>query len=114
MAYNQTLSAFGGKSPYSWALESVKLPVGLVLNSSGVISGAPTGIDTATFTTSVTDGDGATDSKTFTITVNEPPPLSISTATLSTGLISSSYEQTIVAAGGSGKYLWSMASRTLI
>jgi Putative Ig domain len=42
-AYSQTLTASGGTTPYTWAVTSGALPVGLSLNAStGVISGTPT------------------------------------------------------------------------
>ncbi|MGB9420278.1 MAG: hypothetical protein WBR14_05160 [Candidatus Acidiferrum sp.] len=42
-AYSVTLTATGGKSPYSWSLTSGgALPPGLSISSAGVISGTPT------------------------------------------------------------------------
>ncbi|MEI8344481.1 MAG: putative Ig domain-containing protein [Candidatus Omnitrophota bacterium] len=37
--YYQTLTASGGVTPYTWAIASGGLPIGLSLSSSGVISG---------------------------------------------------------------------------
>ncbi len=43
-SYSQALAATGGTTPYTWALASGTLPVGLALNSStGLITGIPTG-----------------------------------------------------------------------
>ncbi len=69
--YSQTLSATGGKEPYSWSLVAGTLPKGLSLNfSTGAIAGevAPSGT-TQTFTVKVTDSLGATTTKSFTLTV---------------------------------------------
>ncbi len=42
-AYTTTLSAMGGKTPYTWGLASGALPAGLALNTAtGVLSGTPT------------------------------------------------------------------------
>ncbi len=40
-AYSATLTAAGGKAPYSWSVSSGTLPTGLSMSSSGVISGTP-------------------------------------------------------------------------
>ncbi len=43
VAYNATLVATGGTTPYTWSLTSGTLPTGLLLNTTtGVISGTPT------------------------------------------------------------------------
>ncbi len=64
-----TLSATGGKSPYTWAVGS--LPAGLSLNSgTGVISGTPTTEGTYSFTVTATDNGSRTASKTLSITIN--------------------------------------------
>jgi len=54
-AYNATLSATGGTTPYTWSLPSGSLPAGLSLSSSGVISGTPIATGTSSFTVQVTD-----------------------------------------------------------
>ena len=48
-AYNATLTATGGTTPYTWSLTSGTLPGGLLLNAStGAISGTPTAAVSAT------------------------------------------------------------------
>ncbi len=42
VAYNATITASGGTSPYTFAVASGALPPGLALSSGGVISGTPT------------------------------------------------------------------------
>lgn len=54
-AYETTLSASGGGSPYTWTLASGSLPAGLQLSPGGVISGTPTTVGTANFTVQVVE-----------------------------------------------------------
>ena len=54
-AYNSTLSASGGSTPYTWTLFSGALPTGLTLNTAGTISGTPTTAGTFRFTVQVSD-----------------------------------------------------------
>ena len=50
-AYSATLQESGGVAPYTWSVTSGSLPLGLSLNSqTGVISGSPLFLGTATFT----------------------------------------------------------------
>ena len=59
-AYSQTLTATGGKPPYSWSVTTGALPDGLSLNSnSGLISGTPTATGSFTFNARVTDSASA-------------------------------------------------------
>ena len=69
--YSTTLAATGGVTPYVWSIVSGSLPPGVALASnSGVISGTPSVTGPFTFTAQVTDANGMTDSKAFTITIN--------------------------------------------
>lgn len=71
--YDQSLSATGGKTPYTWSLSAGVLPGGLTLNSAtGLISGAPAASGTFTFTAQVSDGNSNIDLKTFSISVYDP------------------------------------------
>ena len=54
--YSATLSATGGKTPYTWSITSGSLPTGLSLSASlGQITGTPTGSGTSSFTVQVQD-----------------------------------------------------------
>jgi hypothetical protein len=69
MAYNKTITAGGGTSPYSFAKTSGSLPPGLTLSPTGVVSGTPTAMGTYTFTVQATDAYGCTGTKAYSITV---------------------------------------------
>jgi large repetitive protein len=106
-AYSQTLAATGGTAPYLWALASGSLPPGLTLSTAGVMSGTPATSGSFTFSVLVADNAGGTATRQYTIAVS---PLSITTATLPSGSVGSAYSQTIAATGGTGAYVWTVAS----
>ncbi len=72
-AYNQTLKATGGTTPYTWSVVSGTLPQSLSLNSStGAITGTPTTSGTSNFTIQVADSSSPqqTATQALSITVN--------------------------------------------
>ncbi|MEO4001766.1 putative Ig domain-containing protein [Mesorhizobium sp. CAU 1732] len=72
-AYNQTLAASGGASPYSYALTAGTLPAGLTLTADGTLSGTPTAAGGASFTVTATDANGATGSAVYTLDIRAAP-----------------------------------------
>jgi len=112
VAYNQTLAATGGTTPYTWSIQSGSLPAGLSLNaSSGAITGTPTTSGTSSFTAKVTDNAAATASKALSIAINAA--ISITTSSLPADTISVAYNQTLAATGGTGAKTWSLQSGSL-
>jgi len=112
-AYSETLSASGGVQPYSWAVAPGGTPpIGITVNTDGTITGTPTSAGLFTFSVEVTDGAGATASRTFTLnilqnlTITTPSPLPSGTA-------GSSYAQPLAAAGGQPPYSWSPISGSM-
>ena len=71
-SYNQILQVSGGQPAYKWTLVGSKLPAGLKLASTGIISGQPTKVTTGPveFTVKVTDSKKGTAQQTFTLQVN--------------------------------------------
>ncbi|MEX2375115.1 MAG: putative Ig domain-containing protein [Dehalococcoidia bacterium] len=68
--YNESLSAAGGDGNYVWSVTSGALPSGLSLSASGgTISGTPTVPGDFSFRVAVTDGGGATDSRSLALKV---------------------------------------------
>jgi uncharacterized repeat protein (TIGR03803 family) len=73
VAYNQTLTASGGQTPYNWTNSSGALAPGLHLSTNGVISGTPTVAGTSNFTAKVTDALSATATQALVLTITLPP-----------------------------------------
>ncbi len=72
-AYNQTLAASGGASPYSYAVTAGALPAGLTLAADGTLSGSPTAAGAASFTVTATDANGAAGSAAYTLDIRTAP-----------------------------------------
>ena len=90
-SYSSTLTASGTK-PITWAITSRTLPDGLTLNSdTGEISGTPTKIGSYTFGVTATNDYGS-DSKNFTMNVNELPTI---TTTSFTGYVGYAFSETL-------------------
>lgn len=71
MAYSDTVSAFGGVSPYAYAVTTGTLPAGLALDpATGIISGAPTTPGTSAFTITATDAHSVTVNRAFSIVIS--------------------------------------------
>jgi len=114
-AYNQTVAATGGLTPYTFAVTGT-LPAGLSIDTSGHITGTPTGPNGATsFTVTVTDSSNPpqTASKGLSITINLPAAPAISPTTLPNGNVGSPYSQTLTVSGGLGPFVWAVSSGTL-
>lgn len=113
LQFNYQLAAVGGKPPYTWAIVSGALPVGLSLNqTSGVVSGAPAAAGSFSVTVEVRDLESHTMRKALSLTV-APPSLSIETATLLEALKGSAFSYQPGAAGGKAPYTWAVTSGAL-
>ncbi|MFO1313015.1 MAG: IPTL-CTERM sorting domain-containing protein [Burkholderiales bacterium] len=109
VAYNQTFAAAGGVTPYgNWQVIAGSLPPGLSLNpSTGALTGTPTTSAGSpfNFTVQVTDAQPVNASKVFSLTIDAPAPLSITTASpLPGGVVGTAYSQTFAATGGLPPY----------
>jgi YVTN family beta-propeller protein len=67
--YSYALTGTEGTSPYTFAKISGSLPTGATLSSAGLISGTLTEEDTFTFSVTMTDAAGVTQTKTYNIGV---------------------------------------------
>ncbi|HEY5996935.1 MAG TPA: cytochrome D1 domain-containing protein [Candidatus Deferrimicrobiaceae bacterium] len=109
VAYSQALTAKGGSGPgYTWSIPVGTLPPGLTLDgTTGVISGTPTTAGKYDFTAQVTDSAAGIATKDLSITVKTK--LAVSTTGLPGGMVSLPYTATLVAAGGTPPYTWSIS-----
>jgi hypothetical protein len=71
-AYSTTLSASGGKAPYSWSITSGTSPSGIWLSHIGVLSGATMLMGQFPLGLQVRDATGLTLSRTLVLTVKPP------------------------------------------
>jgi len=99
--FSQSLSSSGGLAPYTYALQSGTLPVGVSLTSGGVLSGTPTQRGAYSFSVRSTDATAPTAQfvdKGYTGTV-ENPTLAIAPAT-GTAIQGAPFSQTLAITGG--------------
>jgi len=108
------ITVAGGYGTYTWGTVT-GLPAGMTESASGAtltIGGKPTAAGSFTVSVTVSDGESPAKSVTgsFALTVNAPPALSISTATLSAATIGVPYSASIAASGGAGTFTWTVAN----
>jgi len=110
-SYTQTLSATGGKSPYTWSIVSGSLPGGLTLSSAGLISGSAIPVGTFNFTAGVTDSNGASVQRALSIRVVSG--INVSSCSATTGEVGLVFDSPVLASGGSPPYAWSVSAGSL-
>lgn len=107
--YSLTLTASGGRTPYSWVATGA-LPPGMTLGSgNGIVNGTPTAAGVYSFTATATDPDGRTASTAVTMLVVDPVKITTtSLASWTTG--QAGYSQQLQATGGLGNLTWAITS----
>lgn len=111
-AYAATLTANGGIGPYGFTVTAGALPAGLTLSTGGALSGTPTASGSFNFTVTATDANGQTGSRAYTLVV-DVPVLTVTPATLPSGIVGVAYSQTLGATGGNAPYTFAVTAGTL-
>jgi Putative Ig domain len=114
-AYSTVLVSNGGAAPYAWSITAGGLPNGLSLSATtGLISGTPTAVGTTHFTAAIADSSNPAQTKSVSLTlVVAPTQFGITTSSLPSSTIGSTYTSLLQATGGTAPYAWSIASGSL-
>jgi len=108
-----TLAATGGTgAPFTWTDPGKTLPAGLVLSSTGTVTGTPTGPGTAAVRLTVADVGGRSATLAFTWTTDYPP-LAATGANQNSTFGTAITALTLTATGGSGGYVWTDPTTSL-
>jgi hypothetical protein len=116
VAYNQTIITTGGVAPIAYSVGSGTLPAGLKLNNVGTIIGTPSSTGTSNFTINATDFGTpplTVPSPVFTVTINPPPALSITSTAMANGFTGTAYASSIASSGGVPPLTWFVPPGTL-
>ncbi|MBI4548082.1 MAG: putative Ig domain-containing protein [Ignavibacteriae bacterium] len=97
VAYTETITANGGTAPHSFNVSNGTPPPGLVLSSSGLLSGTPSTGGTYTFTVTATDALGCTGSQTYVVSISVIPEFAVTPLKIAFGdvLVGSSKQDSI-------------------
>ncbi|MED5594682.1 putative Ig domain-containing protein [Janthinobacterium sp. P210006] len=111
-AYNQSVTAANGKTPYTYVISSGTLPAGLTLNAStGLLSGTPTAGGNFNFTVRATDSSTGTGpyvaALAYTMTVSAPA-ISITPSVMPAMTTGVAYSQSLAASGGTATYSYTI------
>ncbi len=110
----QQFTGFGGTEPYTF--DSADLPIWLDLTTAGVLSGTPTTEGQYTFSITVTDKNGCTGSRQYTLYVGPGgvcPAIMLSPDNLTNAVKDQPYSQQITASGGTSPYSFAITSGNL-
>jgi hypothetical protein len=112
-AYSQSITASGGRTPYTYAVTTGTLPTGLSLNTStGAITGTPTNTTSQTFTLTATDANACTGARAYTL-APVCPTITVMPLVLLNGTVGTAFSQTLTASGGTSPYGFTLTSGTL-
>jgi hypothetical protein len=112
-AFQTTLTAEGGKQPYTWALASgASLPDGLKLDpATGAITGTPSAAGVSPVKVTVTDSIGLTQTLDLRIVVAQE--LSLVKRSLRTAKVGHAYSARLFATGGVAPKTWNIVAGSL-
>jgi hypothetical protein len=108
----QTLTASGGVAPYTFSVTGGALPAGFQVSVGGVLSGTSAANGSFNFTVQAEDAYGFTGTRNYTLTLNLPV-LTLSPASVPSGMAGVPYAQSFSGTGGVGPYAYNLDSGTL-
>ena len=114
-AYSNTLTATGGKTPYTWTLSSGSLPTGITVQSAGSISGTTSQTGTFNITVEVTDSSSPkqTSFKSLTLTVIVAVAVTVTPSTVTLASGASTQFTALVTNTSNVAVTWSASSGTI-
>lgn len=110
--YSETLVARGGVPPLTWSLASGTLPAGILVESTGALSGTGTEFGVFNFTVRVTDAEDTKRDQALVLTLSALNPM-ILTSTVPQGRVDQAYAAQLEAEGGEMPYTFSIAAGAL-
>lgn len=110
--FSQQLSEGGGSGAVSYAVTTGSLPSGLILTTSGLLSGTPTAIGLYNFIITATDSVGIKGQHSYSVPV-APVALVLSPSLLPNAFVGALYSNKLSASGGTGSYTYSLTSGSL-
>ncbi|WP_394663379.1 putative Ig domain-containing protein [uncultured Sphingomonas sp.] len=111
-AYDQTVTASGAGTSYSYAVTAGALPSGVTLASDGRLTGTPGAGGSFTFTLTATNAAGFTGARAYTLSI-AAPTLALSPASLPAGTSGVAYSATLSASGGIAPYNFAVTAGAL-
>ncbi|MGC8711269.1 MAG: sugar-binding protein [Leptodesmis sp.] len=111
--YLQSLDPVGRAGFYTWQITDGPLPTGLTPSNTRVLSGIPTATGIFNFTVQVSDANGATFSKPFSLVITPDTIPEITTTALPVSARGSLYQHALMASNRNGAVTWKLISGTL-
>jgi hypothetical protein len=105
--YLTTITAINGAQPYTWTIPLGSLPQGISFSTTGAISGTPTKPGAYPLLIQATDSSNPALTTTRQLMFIVDTDLSVTTPTLSNGVVSDVYSSSLAAANGVPPYIWS-------
>ncbi len=115
-AYNVSILATGGTSPYLFSVASGVLPAGISLSSAGILSGTSTATGTFQFVVRVTDASGSSANANLSLTSASSgggSGLQFTSTDLTTIRVGQPYSVPLQVSGGVGPYRFSVVNGAL-
>lgn len=113
-AYSATLASAGGSGAVTWSVTLGSLPAGLSLNAStGAITGTPTTAGTSSFTVQAADSGSPQQKVTKALSITIVQQLTVTTASLPAGAVTSLYSATLQSSGGTPAITWAISAGAL-